>query len=247
MQKIVNGTLTQYQTTNSKQKNTLLVLHGWGQSGSNWQTIANLLPKNYQIVLLDLPGFGGTEHLPDNPSIPEYTQFVFEFIKKLNLKKPAILGHSFGGQIAINLTAKYPTLLFQLILLSPAGIRNRSKKQKLKTRVYKKFKFIKKILPKSIIQLILKQLTSTDYLNASSQHKQILKQIVIQDLTNKLNKITTPTTILWGSEDKEIPYSGKIMANLIPNSKLIVLYGQDHNPHLNKPQDLAQAINQNLK
>ncbi|MBU1070935.1 alpha/beta hydrolase [Patescibacteria group bacterium] len=240
MQKIVNGTLTQYQILNLNKPKTLLILHGWSQSGSDWQTIANLLPKTHQIILLDLPGFGGTEHLPNNPSIPEYTQFVFEFIKKLSLKKPAILGHSFGGQIAINLTAKYPTLLSQLILLSPAGIRN-------KVKTYKKFKIIKKILPKSIIQLILKQLTSTDYYNASPKHKQILKQIVIQDLTNKLNKITTPTTIIWGSEDKEIPYSGKTMANLIPNSKLIVLYGQDHNPHLNKPQDLAQAINQNLK
>jgi pimeloyl-ACP methyl ester carboxylesterase len=240
MQKIVNNTLTRYQILNPNQSKTLLILHGWGQSSSAWQIVAGLLSKNYSIILLDLPGFGGTEHLAGSPSVPEYTQFILDFIKKLGLKKPAILGHSFGGQIAINLAAKHPKLLSKLIPLSPAGIRN-------KNRSYKKFKFIKKILPKAITKLILKQLSSTDYYNATPKHKQILKQIVVHDLTKKLSQIKIPTTIIWGSEDKEIPYHGKTMANLILNSNLVVLYGADHNPHLKSPQNLAQAINQNLK
>lgn len=247
MQKIIQGTLTHYQVINPKQTKTLLILHGWGQSGSAWKVIADLLPQTHQVILLDLPGFSGTEHLPNNPSVPEYTQFILEFINKLNLKKPAILGHSFGGQIAINLAASQPNLLSHLILLSPAGIRNKSKKQKIKTYIYKRFKILKKLLPKSITKLILKQITSTDYYNASQKHKEILKQIVVQDLTDKLSHTITPTTIIWGSEDKEIPYQGKFIANLIPNSNLVILYGADHNPHLNNPQDLVQAINQSLK
>jgi len=62
-----------------------------------------------------------------------------------------------------------------------------------------------------------------------------------------LPKITVPTTIIWGSQDKEIPYHGKTTAELIKKSKLIVLYGADHNPHLYNSQDLVQAINQSLK
>jgi pimeloyl-ACP methyl ester carboxylesterase len=246
MQKIVDNTLTQFQTINPNQKNTLLILHGWGQSGSAWQAVAKTLPKNYQVILLDLPGFGSSEHLIGNPSVPEYTQFILKFIEKLNLKKPAVLGHSFGGQIAINLAANHPKLLSHLLLVSPAGIRNKSAKQKIKTNVFKKIKVLKKILPKSIVKLILKQVSSTDYYNASPQHKQILKQIVTQDLTQKLSNIKTKTTIIWGSEDKEIPFKGKIMTNLIPNSKLTVLYGQDHNPHLKDPTSLASVIKKAL-
>lgn len=240
MQKIVQGILTQYQVINPTQKKTLLILHGWGQSGSSWTGIANLLPKTHRIILLDLPGFGGTEYLPSNPSVPEYTQFVLEFIKKLGVKKPAILGHSFGGQVAINLAAKHPKLPSNLLLLSPAGIRNRVK-------TYKKLKGLQKLLPKAVGQFILKQISSVDYYNANPKHKEILKQITVQDLTHQLPKIKTPTTIIWGSEDKEIPYHGKLIKNAIANSNLIVLYGTDHNPHLKKPQDLAQVINQNLK
>ena len=241
MQKVINGTLTQYQALNPKQKNTLLILHGWGQSGSAWQTVANLLPKTYKIILLDLPGFGGTEHLPGNPSIPEYTQFVLEFIKKLQFGTGAvILGHSFGGQIAINLAANHPKLLSNLLLLSPAGIRNRVK-------TYNKLKGLQKLFPKTLGKFILKQISSVDYYNASQKHKNILKQIITQDLTHQLLKIKTPTTIIWGSEDKEIPYHGQTLKNTITNSNLVVLYGADHNPHLKKPQELVQTIIQNLK
>jgi len=247
MQKVINQTLVHYQIINPQKKKTLLILPGWGQNSSHWLEFAKTLPSTYRYILLDLPGFGNSQYLPNNPSIPEYTKFLKNFINQLNLKKPILLGHSFGGQIAINLAVSYPNLLSQLILLSPAAVRNKSQRQKIKVKIYQQFKLIKKLLPKPIIKKILKKLTSTDYYHANPEQKEILKQITTQDLTSRLKNIKATTTIIWGEKDQEIPYHGKTLTDLIPNSILIVLYDTDHNPHLTKPQTLSDTLTKILK
>lgn len=246
MQKLINHTLTSYQDINPQRKDALLILHGWGQSSTHWIKFISLLPKNYRYLIIDLPGFGNTQHLPNNPGIKEYSNFILSFIHKLKLENVTLLGHSFGGQIATHLTATHPKNIKQLILLSPSSIRQKTKKQKIKIFIYHQFKFLKKILPHFFLNLLIKQISSTDYFNSSPQHRSILKKIVNQNLAPLLKKISTPTTIIWGDQDKEIPYQGKFLAENIPHSQLVVLYGANHNPHLLKPEKLSSAIQQSL-
>ena len=246
MQKLINHTLTNYQDTNPQQKDIFLILHGWGQSSTHWNKLVSLLPNNYRYVILDLPGFGNTQHLPSNPGIKEYSDFVLSFIHKLKLKNITLLGHSFGGQIATHLVVTHPKTFKHLILLSPSTIRQKTKKLKLKVLIYHQFKFLKKIIPRFLSNPLIKQISSTDYYNSSPQHRSILKKIVNQNLAPSLKKILTPTTIIWGDQDKEIPYQGKFLAENVPQSQLIVLYGADHNPHLLKPEKLSSAIQQSL-
>ena len=246
MQKLINHTLTNYQDINSQQKNTFLILHGWGQSGTHWTKFVSLLPNSYRYLLLDLPGFGNTQHLPNNPGVKEYSDFILFFIHKLKLKNVTLLGHSFGGQIATHLVATRPKTFKHLILLSPSTIRQKTKKLKLKILIYHQFRFLKKIIPHLLLNLLIKQISSIDYYSSSPQHRSLLKKIVNQNLAPLLKKISTPTTIIWGDQDKEIPYQGRFLAENIPNSQLIVLYGADHNPHLLKPEKLSSAIQQSL-
>ncbi len=246
MNTVIQGTLTSYQSINPQANKTCLILHGWGQSGQLWQNTAKLLNPVYHYILLDLPGFGNSSHLPQTAGIKQYATFIKHFIKKLNLKKVTIIGHSFGGQIATQLALTHPQLINQLILISAAIIRLKTPKQKLKSFIYRQFSFLKLILPKTIIKFILKQLSSSDYTNASPQHKEILKLIVHQDLSSQLKKIKTATHIIWGQKDKEIPYMGKFIANQLPNARLSVIYNADHNPHLFQPQELTQTINLSL-
>ncbi len=246
MQKLINRTLTSYQDINPQQKNTFLILHGWGQSSTHWIKFISFLPNNYRYLILDLPGFGNTQHLPNNPGLKEYSDFILSFIHKLKLKNITLLGHSFGGQIATYLTATHSKNIKHLILLSPSSIRQKTKKQKIKIFIYHQFNFLKKILPQLFLNLLIKQVSSADYSNSSPQHRSILKKIVNQDLTSLLKKISVPTTIIWGDQDKEIPYQGKFLAENIPHSQLTILYGADHNPHLLKPEKLSSAIQQSL-
>ncbi len=246
MQIVVDGVLTHYLDLNPKAKKTLVILHGWGHNAALWQPVIEKLPPDYRYLLLDLPGFGQTDYLTAAAGVPEYTQFVLAFLAKLKLKKPALLGHSFGGQIGMYLAAKFPDSISHLLLLSPAGIRTKTPKQKTKTLIYKKFRYFKAVLPTFILKRVIRLFTSTDYLNATPQHKAVLNQIVNQDLSDLLGEIKVPTEIIWGDLDTEIPYEGKHLAEKIPDSRLWVLYGADHNPHLKKGEQLAEVISKTL-
>lgn len=237
MQIVVSQILTHYTDTNTKQPHTLLILHGWGHSSKNWETTIPLLDKSYRYISLDLPSFGDTQSLPQPAGIPEYTNFVHQFICKLNLKSLSLLGHSFGGQIAVDFSLKHPQMVKKLILLSPACIRQSSPKTKLLSSV-------KKVIP--FANRFGQFFHSADYANSSPIQKKVLSTILTQDFSNKLRDITQTTHIIWGSEDKEIPYSGKIIAESIPDSHLHLVYSSGHNPHLTHPQKLASIINEIL-
>lgn len=77
-------------------------------------------------TLVDFYGFGKTPH-PDYPlTVKDYADGVLELMDKLNIEKATLVGHSFGGRIAIYIAAKYPEKVEKLVLvtarvLSPEG------------------------------------------------------------------------------------------------------------------------------
>jgi len=236
----INQTLTHYETTGSD-PNTLLILHGWGHSAAQWEQFSLLLPPDlFTIISLDLPVFGQTQPLPGYPGVREYSDWLDAFITKKELKHIFLLGHSFGGQVATDYCLRYPGKIKHLILLSPAIIRapNSTTKSKL-VKIFKPFTFF---LPQPIKRSLLRLFASSNYSSSNPAQKLVLNKIIRQDYSNQIKLLHTPTSIVWGSEDKEIPYMGKFLAENIPHSQLFVLYGSDHNPHLSSPFKLLSVI-----
>jgi pimeloyl-ACP methyl ester carboxylesterase len=169
-----------------------------------------------------------------------------EFINKLKINNPLVIGHSFGGQIVAFLAITHPHLFKQIFLISPAIIRDKSLKEKIKILLYSQFKILKLLLPKQFLVYILSFVSTSDYAHASPAHQVILKNIVNYHLKSRLKKINSPTHIIWGDRDREISYTGKMLESLIPSSRLHVLYGVGHNPHLSHPKELSTLINRYL-
>lgn len=236
-QTVVGGVLTNYYETNPGGKKILLILHGWRQSGGHWQNIANSLPDNIRVVALDLPAFGSTQPLSGEPSVAEYVDFVHGFIVKLKLKKVILLGHSFGGQVAVDLALRFPQDIEKLILVSPACIR--SSRLNLKSRIVKIFGAK---LPQEIRKYLLKFIASSDYQKSNPTQRSVLNRILRVDYTNKLKDIKANTYIIWGTKDTTIPNSSKLLATQIPHSTLIPLYDVDHNPHLTATDKLLIVL-----
>src|SRR3989338_3932605 len=90
------------------QGKTILILHGWGSNSSQWEGVQDsLVELGFRVIVPDLPGFGRTKE-PSSPwNIKDYTVFIRNFITALNLYTHALVGHSFGGRIAISYTHEY--------------------------------------------------------------------------------------------------------------------------------------------
>lgn len=129
MQCIVDGLVVGYDVLGKGK--TIVMLHGWGASRQSLSALAKELSKKYQVVLVDVPGFGESAKPTKSWGLSEYAEWVQSFLQKIKIKNVyALLGHSNGGAIAIKLTS----LGFQsekLILLGAAGIRKRNRGRKL--------------------------------------------------------------------------------------------------------------------
>ncbi len=66
----------------------------------SWYAVAQRLANQYQVFLLDLPGFGGSDAPDTIWGVEEYSNIVKRFIKEMEIEKPILLGHSHGGKVA---------------------------------------------------------------------------------------------------------------------------------------------------
>ena len=79
----------------------VILLHGWGQNIESFRPTIDFLKDNFRVWAIDLPGFGESQEPSYGFNIYEYENILSEFIKQNNIKNPTLVGHSFGGRIAI--------------------------------------------------------------------------------------------------------------------------------------------------
>lgn len=231
MQKVIVGQLVNYEVLGSGKKN-LIILHGWGGSLHEWKTVAESLSLRYRVWLLDFPGFGGSPKPSFDWNIYDYANFVKDFIKELKIKDPVILGHSFGGRVAILLKAK------KLILVDAAGLRIKTIKATIGGLIFDKLGFMKKYVPATFKNLF----GSADYRSAGNM-RNIFVKVVNQDLAREMSEVKCPTLIIWGEKDMVLPiWQARKIRELIRNSEVRVVWGADHWPHLSRQKEFLEII-----
>ena len=220
-----------YITNNKNDSKTLLFVHGWKADKYNLSSIYSHLLKEFNIISIDLPGFGESSMPTNDFGSPEYANIVAFFLKKLNFEKVVCIGHSFGGKIGILLSIFYPDLIEKLVLINSAGIKQkRGLNWYLKVWSFKFMKFIHKKLTKDE-ELLIKlknNFGSDDYRNAGALRSIFLK-VVNEDYTNILGNVKCPTFIYWGEKDNATPlWMAKKLNNLIKDSGLYIVAGGGH-------------------
>lgn len=223
----------------------LIMLHGWGLNSSTFWPSVDFLKENLTLWILDLPGFGKSDAPQKAFDTSDYAEILAEFIRINKIKKPSILGHSFGGKISIRIASKYEDLIDKLILVGASGIKRIPSFRKV--FIYPLAKIVHHLVPdifnlKTIIRKKFYRKIESDYENAGLMKDTLLKTIG-EDLTEQLKKIKNETLIIWGDEDKAVPLRyGKKMYQLIENSKLIVIEGKGHFLHVHDPERFTYYV-----
>jgi pimeloyl-ACP methyl ester carboxylesterase len=99
----------------------LVLLHGFAASGYSFREIGPLLGERYRVIAIDLNGFGFTERPSDFEaySIAGQKKMVTAVLDELEIPKASVVGHSYGGQIALQLAKEQPDRVNGLVLISP--------------------------------------------------------------------------------------------------------------------------------
>ena len=103
----------------------ILLLHGWGQNIEMMKPIGDNFSDKFRITILDLPGFGNSSEPPTPWNMTNYSDMLEEFIDRVGITKPIIIGHSFGGRLAIRYSANNP--IEKLVLFGAPCIRIQEK------------------------------------------------------------------------------------------------------------------------
>jgi len=99
----------------------LFFIHGLATYGLSWHYQVEGLKHRYRCIAIDLPGNGHSDRGNYPYGINFFSGCVYDMIQRMGLKRVTIVGHSMGGQIAINLVAHEPAVAEKLILCASAG------------------------------------------------------------------------------------------------------------------------------
>jgi len=233
-------------------KPLLLCLHGWGASKEAFTELREALRGvDLEVFTPDLPGFG-QEPEPQHPwTVDDYADWVEKWLKEQGAegRELHLLGHSHGGRIAIKLAARGSLPIARLYLCAAAGIRHpRHFKRILGLLLAKTGKFFLGIPGLQKLQPLGRGLLYTlvrvhDYEKASPRMRETLITITREDLRSLLPKISVPTDIFWGEDDRMTPISdAHLMHMLIRGSTLHLYPNVRHNVHRNRAKELARTI-----
>ena len=243
MQKVVDDIIANYEIIGENNKNTILILHGWRRNLNDWTNVGKALSNKYRVILLDLPGHGSTLSASRPFDTLEYANFVNKFLEKIGVNKAILIGHSLGGKIALVISSESKKVN-KLIVVAASGLADKPVSTLIKISLAK---ILKKLpLPQTIITHFVLILASRDYKTAGDLLPSF-KKIVNEKVDDYARRITIPTLIIWGENDKEVPISSaKKFRELIKNSHIRVVWGAGHHPHLEKPDKFLALLNEYL-
>lgn len=215
----------------------VVLLHGWGQNIEMMTPLGNLLKDNHRVTIVDLPGFGLSEEPDYAYNVYDYVDLLEELFRELKIKKPSLIGHSFGGRLSIIYASKND--VERLVLFGSPCVRHEHKS--LKQSVFKALKKVKFLAPVS--ELAKKFIGSPDYKNAKGVMREVLVKTVNEDLSECAKRIKCPTLLIWGENDEAVPLNeAKELESLLFDGALIVLPGT-HYCYLENLRQVENILN----
>ena len=218
---------------------TVVALHGWGRDRSDFADLLQL----EGVVSFDLPGFG-TSPPPDEPwGAHEYARCVAAALEELVAGQGSLIlvGHSFGGRVAVCLAADFPHLVSNLVLVGVPLLRPSSSKPSLTIRVAKRANRIG-LYSDARLSRLRDSRGSADYRQASGVMRQVLVRAVNEDYSEEMKAVSCPVELFWGKDDTAAPLTtAEKAATFLANSHLTVL-DAGHDVHKSHAHELRGVV-----
>ena len=213
-------------------------LHGWGRSRTD--LLAAL--GGFAYASLDLPGFGHSPEPAPGYGSREYAALCAEVLTELTPEPCVVVGHSFGGRVAVCLAAEHPELVRGLVLTGvPLLRRGTAGKPALRYRVGRSLHG-HGLLSDQRMEALRQKFGSADYRAASPVMRTVLVKVVAESYEDQLGRLQCPTTLVWGAHDTAAPLAvAEAAVAMTPHAELQVVDDADHDLPLTHPDAIASA------
>lgn len=223
------GLRIRYRTTGHGEP--LLLLHGWGASLDTFRPMAEDLGRFHAVTSFDFPGHGESDLPPRTWAVDDFVGLTLDLMAELGIEKASVLGHSFGGRVAIKLAAAHPDKLDRLVLVDSAGVPPAQTARRRAKRFASRFANSVGRLGRpgrAVRHKIVARIASPDY-KAAGPLRDTFLAIVREDLQPFMPLIKAPTFLIWGDQDDDTPPAdAHTMEKLIPGARLLVIKNAGH-------------------
>jgi pimeloyl-ACP methyl ester carboxylesterase len=220
----------------------ILFLHGWGISAFPYREILNLLANHFPVIAPDLPSFAKSSYAGFLESYGRYAELIVEFLDHIHVDLVHLVGHSFGGGVAITIAAVEPKRVESLSLINTTGIPVNS---------------LFDLVGRRAIEIPLQLLPAKWYLqwveipivfafNLLFNTQNIIQSLLLsleKDLRPLLGTIHAPCLLLWSKQDLTTPISdAEELYHKIPNAQFISVEEGFHEWGLFYPERLTTLL-----
>lgn len=226
-----------------------VLLHGWERDSSDLAPLGSMLEERGLATLrLDLPGFGASP-APESPwGTAEYAGAVRRVLVEVagipGEPGAVVVGHSFGGRVAIHLSAMVPPPVSAAVVTGVPLFRPQggSTTPPFAYRVAR-WASRRGLISQTRMEAVRRRYGSSDYQRATGIMREIFVKVVNEDYGEQLSAIRIPFELVWGSADTAAPVDqARRAASMVPGARLTVLDGQDHFGPVSRPAALASAV-----
>lgn len=227
----------------------LLFLHGAGGMPT-WLPFFERLSRHYDILVPEHPGFGASDDPPWIRTVPDLAMYYLDVLDSVYPSPAHVIGHSLGGWVAAEAAVRNTQRFASLTLLAPAGIRIKglppgdnfiwSPAEAARNRFH----------DQSFAEALLKAPPPSDEeVDRELQNKLAAVKFGWEprwfnpDLQKWLHRISVPTYVIWGKEDKILPSAyAQLWKERVPGARVTVIEACGHLPHVEQPAETAEKV-----
>lgn len=244
------GYRTRYLEEGIANKSIVLV-HGLGGSAERWIKTIPLLSKNYRVIALDMIGFGYSDRPSEDYTIEFFSKFLSAFIDALGLKETILIGTSLGGQIAAH-CAGNNDVVEKVVLVAPSGAM-KSATPAIDAYIMAAL-YPNPLSAKAAFEMMSNSGTVDDFTvsdfvkrmtipNSKLAFISSLLGIKNATIEHSLERLTIPTLLIWGKQDKMIPIiHAERFISSISNCTYFEIDDCGHLPHVEKPELFSKCV-----
>lgn len=205
----------------------VVLLHGLGGVSANWVAVAPELTRTHRVLALDLPGHGGSQRFARRVGVAAFAHVVAGALRAEGIERALVVGHSFGGLVALRLAHRASGLVRALLLCAPAGITSSTRAAQVVVTLSGLTKPGKVVAPLrhryagsaryrralfrpwfvSDAEAFGEEVT-LGFLEGPPQHSDTLtagRAMIFDDPREELHDVRCRSLVLWGARDAQLP------------------------------------------
>jgi len=246
-----------YLARSGRRGTPLVGIHGFGGDKETWLLMSALVPRSRGAVLIDLPGHGRSDDVPeDRASIRHHAEAVIRVMDHAGVDRAVICGNSMGGGVALRLATSWPDRIAGLVLVASIGrdVHHGGARawttgdNPLIPRLEDVDRFMALALerPPPVGKAVIRHVITQRARKAESLAR-LFRAFVLADgeagVPADLNGIAIPTLVIHGEQDRIIDKRvAEDLVMALPLAELVVMRGVGHAPQLEAPRHTARLV-----